>query len=80
MKKPSKPIKVASPPGSEALPAVVRLNLLTRCEGLGMQANLTSCLDNFRFCCESGIRRSYQRNVIQKCKHSPPGCRSLKGK
>jgi hypothetical protein len=64
MKKQSKTIEITSPPGSEALPAVVKLNLLTRCEGLGMQANLIPCLENLRFCCDRSIRRLHQRTAM----------------
>jgi hypothetical protein len=80
MKKQSKTIEIASPPSSEDLPAVVKINLLPRNEGLGMQANATPCLENLRYCCAGGICRPHRCIAIQKRKNSPPGCRSLKGK
>jgi len=80
MKKQTKTIEFNGPPGSEDLPALVRISLLTRSEGLGMQASLIPCLENLRFCCDGGICSSHRCTVIQKRKNPPPGCGSLKGK
>jgi len=77
MKNQLQTIKIASPPNSKGLPAVVQI---TRSERLGMQANVTPCLENLRFCCDGGICRSHRSAVNQKRKNSPPGCGSLKGK
>ena len=80
MKQQTKTIELASQSSSEDLPAIVKANILTRCEGLGMQANVTPCLENLRFCCDGGTCRSHRRIIFQKRKNSPHGRGSSKGR
>ncbi len=80
MKKQTKTVELAGPPSSEDLPALLQISLLTRSEGLGMQANAIPCLENLRFCCDGGNCRSHRCAGIQKRKNSPPGGGLLKGK